>query len=111
MLAQQKDVPADASVLVIAGPKTDFFAPEARDAASAIWRRAASSSSCSIRRDKAGRRQITNVIALLKEWAIEVGNNVVVDVSGMGQLLGTGPECRSRAELSSRTRSPIASAC
>ena len=28
VLAQQKDVPADASVLVVAGPKTDFFAPE-----------------------------------------------------------------------------------
>jgi ABC-type uncharacterized transport system involved in gliding motility auxiliary subunit len=26
---------------------------------------------------------------LLKEWAIEAGNDVVVDVSGLGQLLGT----------------------
>ena len=32
------------------------------------------------------------MIALLKEWAIEVGSNVVVDASGMGQMLGTGPE-------------------
>ena len=28
VLAQQKDVPEDAAVVVIAGPKTDFFAPE-----------------------------------------------------------------------------------
>ena len=28
VLAQQKEVPADASVLVVAGPKTDFFAAE-----------------------------------------------------------------------------------
>src|SRR5262249_12784302 len=28
-------------------------------------------------------------IALLKDWAIDVGTNIVVDVSGMGQLLGT----------------------
>jgi len=28
VLAQQTDVPADASVLIIAGPKTDLFAPE-----------------------------------------------------------------------------------
>ena len=38
---------------------------------------------------------LTALTALLKDWAIEVGNNVVVDVSGMGQLLGTGPEFRS----------------
>ena len=28
----------------------------------------------------------------MKEWGIEIGNDVVVDVSGMGQLLNTGPE-------------------
>ena len=29
-----------------------------------------------------------NLVALLKDWNIEAGNDVVVDVSGMGQLLG-----------------------
>jgi hypothetical protein len=31
-----------------------------------------------------------NLIALAKDWGIDVGTNIVVDVSGMGQLLGTG---------------------
>ena len=35
---------------------------------------------------------MTNMVSLLREWGIEVGTNVVVDVSGVGQLLGTGPE-------------------
>jgi len=32
-----------------------------------------------------------NLVALLKEWNLEAGRDVVVDVSGMGQLFGTGP--------------------
>jgi ABC-type uncharacterized transport system involved in gliding motility auxiliary subunit len=32
-----------------------------------------------------------NVAALLKEWNLEIAADVVVDVSGMGQLFGTGP--------------------
>ena len=32
---------------------------------------------------------LTNLIALAKDWGIDVGTNIVVDVSGMGQLLGT----------------------
>ena len=39
--------------------------------------------------DRADAPQVTNITALLKDWGIEVGTNVVVDVSGMGQLLGT----------------------
>ena len=39
--------------------------------------------------DRADAPALTNLAALLKDWGIEIGNNVVVDVSGMGQLLGT----------------------
>jgi ABC-type uncharacterized transport system involved in gliding motility auxiliary subunit len=91
VLAQQKEVPADASVLVIAGPKTDFFVPELE----MIKRYLAKGGKVFFMvdpPDKAGGAEITSVIALLKEWGIEVGNDIVVDVSGMGQLLGTGPE-------------------
>ena len=31
----------------------------------------------------------TNLIAFAHEWGMDVGNNVVVDVSGMGRLIGT----------------------
>jgi ABC-type uncharacterized transport system involved in gliding motility auxiliary subunit len=91
VLAQQKEVPADASVLVVAGPKTDFFPPELE----MIKRYLARGGKVMFMidpPDKADATEPASIIALLKEWAIEVGNDVVVDVSGMGQLLGTGPE-------------------
>jgi ABC-type uncharacterized transport system involved in gliding motility auxiliary subunit len=42
--------------------------------------------------DKADSPPLTNLIALIEEWGVQLGNDIVVDVSGMGQLLGTGPE-------------------
>ena len=39
--------------------------------------------------EKADDPPLTNLTALAHEWAIDIGNNVVVDVSGMGRLLGT----------------------
>jgi len=91
VLAQQKDVPADASVLVVAGPKTDFFAPEI-DMLKRYLAKGGKVLLLLDPPDKAGSSDLASLTALLKDWAIEVGNNVVVDVSGMGQLLGTGPE-------------------
>jgi ABC-type uncharacterized transport system involved in gliding motility auxiliary subunit len=91
VLAQQKDVPADATVLVVAGPKTDLFAPEV----DMLKRYLAKGGKVFFLLDppeKAGAGDMPNLAALLKDWAIDVGNNVVVDASGMGQLLGTGPE-------------------
>jgi ABC-type uncharacterized transport system involved in gliding motility auxiliary subunit len=38
---------------------------------------------------KAGDASLTNLTAFLREWAFDLGTNVVVDVSGVGQLLGT----------------------
>ena len=32
---------------------------------------------------------LTNLIALAHDWGMDVGNDVVVDVSGMGRLIGT----------------------
>ena len=91
VLAQQKDVPADASVLVVAGPKTDFFPPEI-DMLKRYLGKGGKVFFLLDPPDKAGGGDVTAIAALLKDWSIEVGNNVVVDVSGMGQLLGTGPE-------------------
>jgi ABC-type uncharacterized transport system involved in gliding motility auxiliary subunit len=91
VLAQQKDVPADVSVLVVAGPKTDFFAPEV-DMLKRYLAKGGKIFFLVDPPDKAGGGELTGITALLGEWAIDIGNNVVVDASGMGQLLGTGPE-------------------
>jgi gliding motility-associatede transport system auxiliary component len=90
VLAQQKEVPADASVLIVAGPKTDFFAPEL----DMLKRYLARGGKIFFLIDPPAKdgADVTSLVALLKDWSIDVGTNVVVDVSGVGQLLGTGPE-------------------
>ena len=90
VLAQVTDVPADASVLVAAGPKTDFFPPEI-DVLKRYLSRGGKVLFLLDPPDRSDSPQLTNIAALLKDWSIEIGNNVVVDVSGFGQVFGTGP--------------------
>jgi ABC-type uncharacterized transport system involved in gliding motility auxiliary subunit len=91
VLAQVQAVPADATVLVVAGPRTDLF-PAEIEMLKAYLARGGKIFFLLDPPAKPETPDLINVIALLKEWAIEVGNNVVVDASGMGQMLGTGPE-------------------
>jgi ABC-type uncharacterized transport system involved in gliding motility auxiliary subunit len=88
VLAQQKSVPADASVLVVAGPKTDFF-PGEIDMLKPYLAKGGKVLFLLDPPDRADSPPLTNLIALIKDWGIDVGTNIVVDVSGMGQLLGT----------------------
>ena len=88
VLAQVKEVPGDASVLIVAGPKTDFF-PGEIDVLKAYLARGGKVFFLLDPPDRADSPELTNLAALLKEWAIDLGNNIVVDVSGMGQMFGT----------------------
>lgn len=88
VLAQVKDVPADASVLIVAGPKTDFF-PGEIELLKGYLARGGKLFLLLDPADRPDSAELTNLTALLKEWSIELGNNVVVDVSGMGQMFGT----------------------
>src|SRR5262245_37174214 len=88
VIAQQGSVPDDASVVVVAGPKTDFFPPEI-DALKKHLDKAGKLFLMLDPPDKADSPPITNLIALAHDWGMDVGNNVVVDVSGMGRLIGT----------------------
>ena len=88
VLAQQGAVPADASMVIIAGPKTDFFAPEIE----ALKKYLEASGKVMVEidpPDKADSAPLANLIALAHDWGVQVGNDVVVDVSGMGRLIGT----------------------
>jgi gliding motility-associatede transport system auxiliary component len=90
VLAQGKEVPPDASVVVIAGPRTDFF-PAEIDMIKAYLARGGKVLFMIDPPDRPDSPEPTGLIALAKDWAIEVGEDLVVDVSGMGQLIGTGP--------------------
>jgi ABC-type uncharacterized transport system involved in gliding motility auxiliary subunit len=86
-LAQTSAVPDDATVVVVAGPKIDFFPPEI-DALKAYLAKGGKLLLLLDPPDKADAPPLTNLIALAHEWGIDVGNDIVVDVSGMGRLFG-----------------------
>jgi hypothetical protein len=67
----------------------DRFLPPEIDALRNISTRRASCCSRSIRPDKPDSPPVTNLIALAHDWGVDLGNNVVVDVSGMGRMIGT----------------------
>jgi ABC-type uncharacterized transport system involved in gliding motility auxiliary subunit len=86
--AQAGAVPDDAAVVVVAGPKIDFFPQEV--AALKTYLGKAGKLLLEIDPpDKPDSPVMTNLIGLAHDWGMEVGNNIVVDVSGMGRLIGT----------------------
>ena len=88
VLAQTGEVPADATVLVVAGPSTDLFPAEA----DLLRDYLAGGGKLLLMLDPPDTDEDPpqpNLTALAGEWGIEVGSDVVVDASGVGQLLGT----------------------
>ena len=98
MLAQQGAVPDDASVVVVAGPRIDFFPPEI-DALKKYLDKPGKLLLELDPPDKADSPPLTNLIALAHDWGIDVGNDVVVDVSGMGRMIGTDASVPVVAQL------------
>ena len=88
VIAQQGAVPDDASIVVAAGPKIDFF-PAEIDALKKYLDKAGKLLLEIDPPDKPDSSPLTNLIALAHDWGFDVGNNVVVDASGMGRLIGT----------------------
>lgn len=88
VLAQTGAVPDDASVVIVAGPRVDFFPAEI----DALKKYLGKSGKLLLEIDPPDRPDsppLTNLIALAHDWGMDAGNDVVVDVSGMGRLIGT----------------------
>ena len=83
-LLREKTVPADCTVLVVGGPEKDLL-PETT-AAIRDFVRAGGKALVMVEPEL--KESYPNLVALLAEWNIEAGQDVVVDVSGMGQLFG-----------------------
>src|SRR6266545_1652111 len=88
VIAQQGSIPDDAAVVVVAGPRTDFFPPEI-DALKKYLGKGGKLLLEVDPPDKPDSPPMTNLIALAHDWGMDVGNDVVVDISGMGRLIGT----------------------
>ena len=90
-LAQNPEVPADADVVVIAGPENDYL-PAEIDSLSAYLRRGGHVLLMLDPPATADASPLPNLVAFAGDWGIEAGNNVVVDVSGVGRAFQAGPE-------------------
>ena len=88
VLAQTGAVPAAATVLVIAGPETDLLPAEAdllRE-----WLDGGGKLLLLLDPpETTDEPDAPNLVALAADWGMEIGTDVVVDASGVGQLLGT----------------------
>ncbi|HWI18566.1 MAG TPA: Gldg family protein [Vicinamibacterales bacterium] len=87
VLVQQKTVPDDATIVVIAGPITDYFPPEIE----ALNAYLAKGGKLLVMLDPLLKGPALPLLTqFLADWGITAGTDVVLDASGMGQqLLGT----------------------
>jgi ABC-type uncharacterized transport system involved in gliding motility auxiliary subunit len=83
-LLREKKVPEECTVLMVAGPEKDL-APEA---ISPIRDFVDSGGKALIMLEPPINGTFPDLKGLLKEWNIEAGDDVVVDISGMGQMFG-----------------------
>jgi len=83
-LAREDSIPGDASVVVIAGAQSAFLDNELNYLAQYIGN--GGSVFFLVDPDPA-----EGFEEFLKKYYYEIGNNIVVDMSGMGRLFGTGP--------------------
>lgn len=90
-LAQEGAVPEDATVLVIAGPTSDFLDGEI-DLLTDYLDRGGKVLLMIDAPDRTGGPTVPNLIALAKRWGFDIGNDVVLDASGLGRAIGAGPE-------------------
>ena len=88
VIAQAGSVPDDASMVIVAGPRIDFFPNEIEALKTYLGKNGKLLLELDPP-DKPDSQPLTNLIALAHDWGMDVGNNVVVDASGMGRLIGT----------------------
>ena len=90
VIAQEGKIPDDATVLVIAGPKSDLLAPEL-DLVRAYLKKGGKLLLMVDPPDKSLAPPPAGLTALAKEWGVQIGNDLIVDASGLGQLIRSGP--------------------
>lgn len=81
-LLQQKEVPEDATGVIVAGPTSDLL-PEEIDALRRYLERGGKLMVLVDPQVGAKATALPSLTALVRDWGIEVGDNVVVDVTGL----------------------------
>ena len=86
-IAAMGKIPEDATVLVAAGPTMDFF-PSELEAVRAFLKRGGKFLLMLDPPPPKDAKPITSLIAFAREWGMDVGTNIVLDVSGQGRQVG-----------------------
>jgi ABC-type uncharacterized transport system involved in gliding motility auxiliary subunit len=88
-LVSENGVPSDCSVLVIAGPTQSYFPQES----AMVEKYLTDGGKALIEVDPLTepKQQDPKLDPVFEAWNIKVGNNIVIDASGVGRLFGTGP--------------------
>lgn len=86
VLLQKMAIPADCSLLVIAGPRNDYLPPEVET----IRKHLTGGGRAVFLLDPAV--DLTNLAKLLAEWNVTVRNDLVIDENPIAQFFGTRPE-------------------
>src|SRR5919197_18025 len=81
VLARQPQVPDDAAVVIVAGPRRDLLEPET-EALSAFLERGAH---LFVMLDP---ETVPGLVTFVKRYGIEVGNDVVIETNPLGRLVG-----------------------
>jgi gliding motility-associatede transport system auxiliary component len=84
-LASEGKVPADAKVLILAGPQTEPFPEELRFISEFLNK---GSGGLLLLADPP---PAPSFQSFLQSWGVQIDNNIVLDVSGAGRLMGAGP--------------------
>jgi gliding motility-associatede transport system auxiliary component len=89
-LVQSNGVPADCSVVVVAGPTQAYYPQET----SILSKYLDAGGKALIEVDPVteARQVEPNLDSIFEAWNIKVSNSIVIDASGMGRLFGAGPE-------------------
>jgi len=93
-------MPDDATVIVVAGPQSDYLQPEI-DALKAYLAKGGKLVLMIDVQAKPDAAPLANLIALAKDWGVNVGKDLIVDASGMGRMFNAGPEVPIAADYPS----------
>ena len=83
-LITESGVPADCAVLVIAGPKQSYYPQET----AWLGKYLDAAGDALVLVDPTTEPKLDD---FFQSWNVAVGNNIVIDASGMGQVIGAGP--------------------
>jgi len=89
-LARATAIPDDAAVVVIPGPRTDLFPPEV-DALD-VYLGKGGKVLAMVDPPFPARMQDATIKRFLGRWGVDLGDNLVVELSPIGRLFGIGPE-------------------